>query len=219
MNHYTVLGCGDNVISMLFEILSNQHNDRIYVDIVKNISMDAVRHPYKNSQIASREIDADKWKKKRNTKYLFGVADPDTKKIVHEYFSKRFNINHESFAVLIDKYSSVASTAEIKKGVIINPGVVIAPYTIVEKYAFINRNVSIGHHSTIGESALISPGVNIAGHCSIGNNVVVGMGTNIFERITIGENSIIGAGSLVTKDIPDNVVAYGTPAKVVRDLY
>jgi len=43
------------------------------------------------------------------------------------------------------------------------------------------------------------------------------MGCNIINEVKIGNNSIIGAGSVVTKDIPDNVVAYGNPCKIIRE--
>jgi acetyltransferase-like isoleucine patch superfamily enzyme len=43
------------------------------------------------------------------------------------------------------------------------------------------------------------------------------MGTNILHQVKIGKNTIIGAGSLVTKDIPDNVVAYGSPCKIIKE--
>jgi acetyltransferase-like isoleucine patch superfamily enzyme len=36
------------------------------------------------------------------------------------------------------------------------------------------------------------------------------------DRLNIGENTVVGSGSLVTKDLPDNVLAYGTPAKIIR---
>ena len=42
------------------------------------------------------------------------------------------------------------------------------------------------------------------------------MGANIIDRVTIGKNTIIGAGSLVTKNIPDDVIAYGNPCKIIR---
>jgi acetyltransferase-like isoleucine patch superfamily enzyme len=43
------------------------------------------------------------------------------------------------------------------------------------------------------------------------------MGTNILNQVKIGKNTIIGAGSVVTKDIPDNVIAYGSPCKIIKD--
>lgn len=52
----------------------------------------------------------------------------------------------------------------------------------------------------------------------IGNNVWVGAGALIMPGITIGDNSVIGAGSVVTKDIPENVVAVGNPCRVIREI-
>ncbi len=51
----------------------------------------------------------------------------------------------------------------------------------------------------------------------IGNNVWIGGGTIILPGVKIGDNVVIGAGSVVTKDIPDNTIAYGNPCRVVRD--
>ena len=52
----------------------------------------------------------------------------------------------------------------------------------------------------------------------IGDNAWIGQRAMVCKGVTIGENSIIGAGSIVTKDIPANVIAAGNPAVVVRDL-
>lgn len=52
----------------------------------------------------------------------------------------------------------------------------------------------------------------------IGNNVWIGSGAMVLAGVTIGENSVIGAGSVVTKDVPANVVAVGNPARVTRSL-
>ena len=51
----------------------------------------------------------------------------------------------------------------------------------------------------------------------IGNNVWIGGGVIILPGVTIGDNVVIGAGSVVTRDIPSNKIAYGSPCKVVRD--
>ena len=52
----------------------------------------------------------------------------------------------------------------------------------------------------------------------IGNNVWLGAGVIVMPGVTIGDNSVIGAGSIVTKDIPSNVVAFGNPCKVFREI-
>lgn len=59
-------------------------------------------------------------------------------------------------------------------------------------------------------------GFEICGDIVVGNNVYIGEGTRIMPGVTIGSNVIIGAGSIVTKDIPDNVVGAGVPFKVSR---
>ena len=51
----------------------------------------------------------------------------------------------------------------------------------------------------------------------IGNNVWIGGGAIIMPGVTIGNNVVIGAGSVVTKNIPDNVIAYGNPCRVIRE--
>ncbi|MDD5711505.1 MAG: acyltransferase [Smithellaceae bacterium] len=56
------------------------------------------------------------------------------------------------------------------------------------------------------------------GRVVIGNNVFIGVNSVILPNVTIGDNSIIGAGSVVTGDIPANVIALGNPARVVKSI-
>ncbi|WP_414648706.1 DapH/DapD/GlmU-related protein [Clostridium sp.] len=52
----------------------------------------------------------------------------------------------------------------------------------------------------------------------MGNNVWIGAGVSINQGVTIGDNTIIGSGSVITKNIPANVVAAGVPCKVIREI-
>ena len=81
---------------------------------------------------------------------------------------------------------------------------------------FIAPNVGIycaGHPLNIAER---NKGLEYAKPITIGNNVWIGAGVQICPGVTIGENSTIGAGSIVTKDIPADVLAYGNPCVVIR---
>lgn len=73
--------------------------------------------------------------------------------------------------------------------------------------------VHIGNGATIGHNAVVHG-------CTIGDNTVIGMGSIVLSGAVIGNNCIIGAGSLVTGKmrIPDNSLAFGNPAKVVRTV-
>ena len=80
---------------------------------------------------------------------------------------------------------------------------------VIEDYVQIGSHCSIYSVSTIDDK---EGEVVLKMNCRIGTHSVVMPG------VTIGENSVIGAFSFVTKDVPDNVVAYGVPAKVIRKL-
>lgn len=103
-------------------------------------------------------------------------------------------------------------------------------------YANFNLTLVDDTHIYVGDCTMIGPNVTIAtaGHpilpelreqayqynapVHIGKNCWLGAGVIIVPGITIGDNSVIGAGSIVTKDIPPNVVAVGNPCKVLREI-
>jgi acetyltransferase-like isoleucine patch superfamily enzyme len=62
------------------------------------------------------------------------------------------------------------------------------------------------------------PEIDLFGNIVVGNNVFIGFNVIILPNVTIGDNCVLGAGSIVTRDIPSNVVAVGNPAKVLRTL-
>ena len=82
----------------------------------------------------------------------------------------------------------------------------------------VNLSCTIGHDTTIGEFVEICPNVSISGRCTIGNLVFIGTGATILPDITIGNNSVVAAGSVVTKDVPDNVLVAGIPAIIKKEL-
>ena len=61
-------------------------------------------------------------------------------------------------------------------------------------------------------------GLEYALPIKVGNNVWIGGGVTVLAGIKIGDNSIIGAGSVVTRDIPANVIAVGNPCKVLKEI-
>ena len=103
-------------------------------------------------------------------------------------------------------------------------------------YANFNLTLVDDTYITIGDNTMIGPNVTLAtaGHpilpslrmkgyqfnvpINIGKNVWIGAGVIVLPGVNIGDNSVIGAGSVVTKDIPENVVAYGNPCKILRTI-
>jgi len=103
-------------------------------------------------------------------------------------------------------------------------------------YANFNLTLVDDTHIYVGDYTMIGPNVTVAsaGHpidpelrkqayqynasVRIGNNCWLGAGVIIVPGVTIGDNTVIGAGSVVTKDIPANVVAVGNPCRVLREI-
>lgn len=70
-----------------------------------------------------------------------------------------------------------------------------------------------GHHM---DEKMRNQGYEFAHPITVGNSVWIGAGTRVLPGVTIGNNVVIGAGSVVTRNIPDNCVAYGNPCRVIR---
>ena len=103
-------------------------------------------------------------------------------------------------------------------------------------YCYVNVNCSfiddgeieIGDHTEFGPNVVIATvghpinpeyrPIMYAEKVTIGKNCWIGASVTILPGVTIGDNSVIGAGSVVTKDIPANVIAYGNPCKVIREI-
>jgi len=104
------------------------------------------------------------------------------------------------------------------KGNIICAGNIFTSQITVGDHTIINYGCTIGHDVRIGKYCTISPGVHISGRVKIGDGVFIGTGAVIIPDVSIGNNSVIGAGAVVTKNIPENTLAVGVPAKPVRRL-
>jgi len=103
-------------------------------------------------------------------------------------------------------------------------------------YANFNLTLVDDTHIYVGDYTMIGPNVTLAtaGHpiapelrkkgyqfnmpIHIGKNCWLGAGVIVLQGVTIGDNTVIGAGSVVTKDIPSNVVAVGNPCRVMREV-
>ncbi|HIZ64782.1 MAG TPA: sugar O-acetyltransferase [Candidatus Blautia pullicola] len=98
-------------------------------------------------------------------------------------------------------------------------------FTVVDDgEVFIGNHVMIGPNVTIAtaghpvEPSLRKKGIQFNKPVHIGDNVWIGAGAMILPGVTVGENTVIGAGSVVTKDLPANVVAVGSPCRVLREI-
>tara|TARA_B100001027_G_scaffold201567_1_gene161684 strand:- start:156 stop:1031 length:876 start_codon:yes stop_codon:yes gene_type:complete len=87
--------------------------------------------------------------------------------------------------------------------------------TVIGEGSKIGSLVNIGHNSLIGQNCILTCNVITGGSSILGKDVFMGINSIIKNGVSIGDNSKIGMGSVVIKDIPSNVVAFGNPAKKI----
>lgn len=121
-------------------------------------------------------------------------------------------------ATLIHPSAVISSSAEIGKGCLIAPGVIIGPGAKIGDHCIINSACTIDHDSTLEENVILGAGVHLPGFVRIGSGTFLGVGSCSINGITVGRDCLIGAGSVITKDIPDHILAAGVPAREIRKL-
>jgi len=120
------------------------------------------------------------------------------------------------FITAIHPSAQIGSNVAIGAGSVAMAGVVINAGTTIGKHCIINTSASIDHDNVWGDFTSLGPGGTTGGHVTIGKYSVVAQGAVVLHGRRVGAHSVVGASSTVIHDIPDSVVAYGTPAKVVR---
>ena len=121
------------------------------------------------------------------------------------------------YPVIKNNFSIYSRFIEYGTGVIIaQPYNYITVNIKIGDFVWINTRSDIGHGVEIGDYTTIFTRVNIGGDVKIGSDCVIGSGVTIKPAVTIGNNVTIGAGAVVVKDVPNDVIIVGNPARVLQ---
>ena len=128
--------------------------------------------------------------------------------------SDRLVSNGEQLHCAIHPHATVAVSAQVTDGTVICAGAVVQPGARLGRGVIINTRASADHDSTVGDFAHLSPGATVGAYVAIGDEALVALGASIVAGCRVGARSVIGAGAVVVRDIPDDVVAFGNPARL-----
>lgn len=111
----------------------------------------------------------------------------------------------------------VAPSVRMGAGNLVKAGAILDAEVQLGDCCIIDNGVIIPHHNRIGDACHLAPGVSFGGDCIVGPRTVIGVGATVSPRLRIGANVIIGAGAAVVRDVPDNAVVEGRPARVAGE--
>lgn len=147
-----------------------------------------------------------------NAKVTIAIGEPELRR----QLADKCQAKGLKLSTLVSPHAYVSESADLDDGVIIAPFVSVQSAAIIAKNVAVNTQAIVGHHVTVSEHTVISSQVNLGGASTVGARSYIGMGALVRELLTIGESSIVGMGSVVHKDIPDEVIALGNPARVAK---
>jgi sugar O-acyltransferase (sialic acid O-acetyltransferase NeuD family) len=211
MENIVLFGGGKhaNVCIDIFE-KSGKYNVVGIIDSKAAVQSDLYGYP-----VIGRQEDIVELKKKYNFSAGFiAIGDNYDRKFVYDAITAmlpdfRF-VNAIHPTVLIGRNVKLGQGIAMMANVIVNPGAVI------EDFCILNTGSQLDHDCFMGEFSHLSPGSVTGGQVRIGKFSAVTLGVTIIDRINIGENTVVGSGAVVVKDLPDNVLVYGIPARIIR---
>lgn len=122
-----------------------------------------------------------------------------------------------SFVTVLHPTASVASSARIGEGVIVNACAVIQPFARIGNHVMIHAGCIVEHNCVVEDFANLAPRATLAGWVRVGRCATLFTGCSVIPGKSIGEDAVVGAGAVVLNDVPNGKTVVGNPARLLRE--
>lgn len=121
-----------------------------------------------------------------------------------------------TYSTVINSKAYVSKYAFINEGTAIMANAVVNASAKIGKHCIVNTGAIVEHDCELEDYVHISPNASLAGNVKIGEGTHIGIGAQVIQGITIGKWVTIGAGTVVIRDVPDNSLFVGNPAREIK---
>jgi sugar O-acyltransferase (sialic acid O-acetyltransferase NeuD family) len=147
--------------------------------------------------------------------YFLAISDNTTRAKVHDMI-QQLRPGLELFSIL-HPASVIARDVEVGAGTLVLAGAVVNTNCRIGTGCIVNTRASLDHDGILHPWSCLLPGVVTGGNVEIGEFSCVCLGATLAHKVRVGAHTVIGAGSVVLADVPPLSLAYGVPARVVRN--
>jgi sugar O-acyltransferase (sialic acid O-acetyltransferase NeuD family) len=206
-------GLGKEVYNLIDDINSISPTYDIKGFLDKDISKKQVKIGNRIIEVFKEDFFLEKKFKHQNVHLAIAIGSPNAISKVCKFYK---GISEFIFPNLIHPTVQYRNDAiDMKEGNIISANSQISVDVEFGSFNFINLTCTIGHDTKIGSFNVINPGVNLSGGVIVGNNNLIGTNSTILQYLQIGNNNTITAASFLSKDVENNLILVGNPARVM----
>lgn len=152
---------------------------------------------------------------KNDVEFVVAIGDNFKRKKFVESLNKEFTLK---YATLVDPDAIVSKRSRINSGTVVMPGAIVSVSCEIGCHCIVNTGSQLDHDCSMSDYSSLGPGAICGGGVKIGLCAVVGLGAKIIEKTSVGDYSILGANSLLLKDLPSYILAYGIPAVEIKKI-
>lgn len=117
------------------------------------------------------------------------------------------------FVSVIHPRACVARSATVAPGAFVAALAVVGPLAALGEGVIVNHGAVVDHDCAVGAGAHVAPNATLGGGCRIGAGALIGAGATVLPGRAVGAGATVGAGAVVTRDVADNTVVIGAPAR------
>ncbi|MBQ7984752.1 MAG: acetyltransferase [Bacteroidales bacterium] len=146
-------------------------------------------------------------------KYVFflAIGNPKTRESVYNKYPKTIE-----YATIIHPSAVISNYVKLGDGCFVGAGSIIDADVIIGKQSHLNFHSVIGHDCRIGDFFSAAQAVNIGGNCHFGNTVWFGTNSCVKQGVKICDDVVVGIGDCIVKDITEQGIYVGRPARKIR---